>query len=102
MKCFVESCNKEYKNNLVINRHIKYFSSKCLEHKQYLIDLQQKIIDKFKDEKFSIKQVAKQFNVGTLYVTDVWQKSFSKEEVRVRSLRRIKLDRTIKKKAILN
>jgi hypothetical protein len=97
MKCFVESCNKEYKNNLSVCQHIKISAINCLEHKQYLVNLKKAIIEKFNEINLSSYQIAKKFHIGSAYINELWKNAFSEEKFYERSRKRRQLLNLIRK-----
>lgn len=93
IKCYVETCSKILKNKLAVSHHIKMSAVNCLEHKKYLEDLRQKIVESFKSIDFNVFEICQQLNVGPAYVQNIWKEAFSKEQIKERqSLRLTRLN----------
>ena len=60
MKCFVKTCNKQFKNALAVSHHIKMSAINCQKHKNYLIKLSSSIIKGF-DKNFNVYKRQEKF-----------------------------------------
>ncbi|MDD5650051.1 MAG: hypothetical protein PHF86_06510 [Candidatus Nanoarchaeia archaeon] len=89
IKCYVSSCDKLLKNKLAVSHHIKMSAINCLEHKKYLEELKSLIGHDFEKFAHSSVEVGAKYNVGPSYVQQIWNKKFSKEQLKERRKKRL-------------